>query len=284
MGKNVGYHFWVCKCCKNSSIVFKKQLTVIEKRVTAVEKQAAANESSINKLSGSVDTLKTQMTDLNNKITSEPKEAANLAEESVFAEFAEREHKKNNLVFHNVAEAPNSVKSGTERKDADLDKLKDIMDILGVNISNRGNSVIKFCSRIGEKTDAVEENPRPLLVGTVNQEVKQDILSNARNLKDSACAHVSIVPDLTARQRKEEAALKLKADQKNEELSEEEKMLWEWKLVGPRGQRRLLKVRRRTGDQSQPRTGRGPQRKRGNQEMDGEDQDLGPSQNRRRRQ
>ena len=61
---------------------------------------------------------------------------------------------------------------------------------------------------------------------------------------------ISIVPDLTARQRKEEKDLRKEAERLNSELSREDSLNYSWKTVGPRGEKRLVKVKIREGEKT----------------------------------
>ena len=81
----------------------------------------------------------------------------------------------------------------------------------------------------------------------------------ARELKNTVFSELGIVPDLTQEQRQDEAEMALLADKRNEELNEDDvaKNLI-WKVVGRRGEKRIVKVTARDGDRiSTDRGGRG---------------------------
>jgi hypothetical protein len=80
------------------------------------------------------------------------------------------------------------------------------------------NEDIKFCRRLGEK----KAEPRSLIIGFYTEADRATLLRNARNLENTASKHVNICPDLTARQRKEEADMKAEADDRNENLTEDD--------------------------------------------------------------
>lgn len=61
------------------------------------------------------------------------------------------------------------------------------------------------------------------------------IMDSARNLANSNFNHISIVPDLSQRQRKDEERLRKEAERRNAEMEREEAQNWEWVLVGTRG-------------------------------------------------
>ena len=101
----------------------------------------------------------------------------------------------------------------------------------------------KFSVRLGKfSTDGC----RPLLVGFRDVQAKESILDNAWKLskekEGSPWAAVSIVPDLTQLQRKEEESLRTEAKEMNNKLSAEEAKNCCWKVVGRRGERRIVRV------------------------------------------
>jgi hypothetical protein len=97
---------------------------------------------------------------------------------------------------------------------------------------------IKFTKRIGERG----EEPRPLLTGFYSEAEKVSVLKNARRLDNTNFKNVSIVPDLTRRQREEEKDLKKVAEERNRSLNDADlaKNL-HWTVVGSRGERRIEK-------------------------------------------
>ena len=52
-----------------------------------------------------------------------------------------------------------------------------------------------------------------------------------------------MISDLTKRQREEEGKMRQEADRLNGERSEEDAKNWLWKVVGRRGERRLVKMK-----------------------------------------
>jgi hypothetical protein len=76
---------------------------------------------------------------------------------------------------------------------------------------------------------------------------KLNLLRVAKNLEDTCFSDVNIAPDLTKKQRDEEAELKKEAERRNKSLSENDvsKNL-HWVVVGPRGERRLTKEKKDT--------------------------------------
>ena len=61
---------------------------------------------------------------------------------------------------------------------------------------------------------------------------------------DEDMQKISIIRDLTQEQRDEEEWLRKEAERKNGELSPDDAENWMWRVVGPQGQRRLVRARR----------------------------------------
>ena len=70
------------------------------------------------------------------------------------------------------------------------------------------------------------------------------ILDNTRLLANSIYSRVSIVPDLTPQQRREEDEVRKEAETLNNAVDETEALNWEWVLLGLRGKRTLVKRRK----------------------------------------
>jgi hypothetical protein len=125
---------------------------------------------------------------------------------------------------------------------ADTQECQHIFEAAGVPAADRE---IKTCRRIGEKGP----EPRPMVVVMRREAARMAVLEAARQLRNTNYNKISIVPDLTPAQRKEELEMSEEAERRNrEELSNDDvpKNL-KWLVVGPRGARRLIKSQARTG-------------------------------------
>ena len=65
-----------------------------------------------------------------------------------------------------------------------------------------------------------------------------------KKLAGSEYKNISIAPDLTKKQREDDNKLRQEAQKKNDELEGEEAENYTYRLVGQRGQRRILKQRK----------------------------------------
>lgn len=232
-----GFHVWCCKPCRSSIQVINKRVTVMESRLKKMESSVQTNTKDISTVNTRVDTIEGDV----KKLREEQHNAG--SNESVFRELNERENRKGNVVIHNVVES-SSAHSDTRVKH-DQAELTKILNIVDPDFKPEEN--IKFSYRAGERTkpsnDASTQDPRPLIFGLKNKEDVQKLLSNCRNLKGSSYDHVSVIPDLTKQQRKEEQDLRKKVDEMNAERTEEDAGNFIWKVVGPRGQRKMYKAK-----------------------------------------
>lgn len=138
--------------------------------------------------------------------------------------------------------------------------LAELFDVAKVKVNMDRD--IKYVRRLGESRT---NNTRPLLVGFYDSNLQQSILRNARNLANTNFSEVSLCPDLTKRQRQEDTEVRKLCDQKNEARTGED-LNFLWKAVGPKGQKRAVRVREEIQEvnrSSQEGRGRGRGRPRG---------------------
>ena len=253
-----GGHVWCCKSCKAGSYLFKKKLSELENKISDVKKSTESNAKSISEQGKAIGELQEDLNSMPLKITED-------TSSTVFAEIQERESRRQNLIIHNLPEPATSITIGKERRDIDLQEVTKVLD----RIKGPTAEEIKFCRRLGdtrkEDSSSTEiSGPRPMLIGLRSQSARDWILNHTKDLINTEYNKLSICADLTARQRREEQDLKKEATRRNEAMPAEESLNWEWKLLGIRGQRKLVKVRKRREGQEQegrPRTNN-TQRKR----------------------
>jgi hypothetical protein len=151
-------------------------------------------------------------------------------------ELRERELRRKNVVMHRVGEAGPEVKSVDERRNWDMRSCSNIFNALQLNMNSE--DAVKFVRRVGERG----EGPRPLVVGLRREWQREELLDSAKQLKNTQFSDVVIVPDLTKEQRKAEAAMFSEAEQRNKDLTEDDRAKnVEWMVVGARGEKRLVK-------------------------------------------
>ena len=158
------------------------------------------------------------------------------------AEWRERESKKRNIVVHNLMEADPAIKSGDDRSKADNLLLTKVLEEMECSVHPVTD--IKFFFRLGSKSEK-ENKPRPLLVGLTTTEKKTFILDKVYSSNRTPSEYISVVPDLTKLQRQEEEELRAEAMDKNYKMPPEDFFIWEWRVRGLKGEKVLVKVRRK---------------------------------------
>ena len=93
-------------------------------------------------------------------------------------------------------------------------------------------------------TDAISSKPRPLKISFRNYAVRENVFTRARNLPCTKYHALSIVPDLTDQQRKEDKELYAEAEKKNAEMTSEDAENFVYRCIGRRGERTIAKLRR----------------------------------------
>ena len=256
--KTAGITYWACRPCTVYAQGMNHRMRDIEVKVGVVEKGVEENREGVKKLDKKVDGIREELKKRDDKV----EKAVREAEKRMEAEWREREAKRFNVIFHCIGEAEDRRATGSERQEWDRKSCVNIFRALKLNI---GEDAIRFCRRVGEK----KEEPRLMVVGFWAEGDKCLLLRNARNLERTIFKEVTVGPDLTKKQRAEEAEMKEEADRRNrEELTEEDvsKNL-KWAVVGDRGKKSLIKTvtreregergagwRRREDQGGQPRT------------------------------
>ena len=243
-------HCWQCKICSKAMKAMGQRVTKLEKAMVAVEKKVDDNTNRISDTEETVKVIQDRVDGNEKKLTDAITGAANAAEEAVLKELEEREAKGCNLIIHNMKELDHATTTDDDRKKSDLDILTEMLKMIGSKTEIRKG--VKFTARLGKSATEGQENARPLLVGFATKQHCMDVLSAAKNLAKSTLAYLSIAPDLTKKQREADNELRDEKDKRNRELPRDEAKNWEWKLLGIRGNRRLMKVKRH---KKRPRSG-----------------------------
>lgn len=250
-------HHWSCNQCAKALDKFNKEMALLKTKVAKLETRADKQEEATSNCNSRVNRVEDEVKELKQNKTTDNDRIIQKANDLVFKELAEQKSKENNLMIYNLEEPDNTVLRGADRKAQDDDKLKEVLAVLEVDLNLK--DAARFTARTGnlnlDKDDPVNK-PRPMIVGFHDIQSKEKILKAARKLKDSQFDYISIVTDLTARQRKLEQDLRDECTKKNDELTVEEAGNYLWKVVGPRGQRQLRKVQQDHSSSQSWETGR----------------------------
>jgi len=244
---------WTCKSCSVSTEKLTKMYVAIDKKVTALETKLTEGENDRIKIKDSVEAMDKKI----DKVADATKESTEIMRKSVFAELRDRESRKTNIVIHQLAEADKNVTSPEDRKKADEESLNELFTAIKVDLKLED---IKFMARIGKKDEQGKKN-RPLMVGFFSVAHRTALLNSARNLSYlQDYDEISIVPDLTKEQREEEDNQRNEVKQLNNNMDKEEALNFEFRLVGLKGERRIIKAKKK---KEQTQATRSQKRKRG---------------------
>jgi len=228
-----GTSYWACRPCTAYSQGITQKVKGLEKELDQVKADVKGNTDGVKRVEDSVEELK-KIVEKNRK---DIEEAVKATERRMGAEWREREIRRKNLVLHRVQEAGPDVATGEGRRKFDLDQVEKILGEMDLREEMRE---VKACRRVGERG----EEARPMIVVMRNEETKRRVIESAMALVGTDWEHVTVVPDLTQMQRREEEEMRQEVERKNrEELTQEDlsKNLV-WTVVGARGEKRIIKT------------------------------------------
>ena len=247
---------WKCQSCDNAGAKLLKMVTVLSSRV-------GENEKKLEVQAGRMDRVEDKSKLQDSRLDSQGREIKELKEQlaklgdmggpSVVREMDERSLKENNLVFHRVLEA--GEEDARKRIDYDKGTIQQLLNVLEVDIGVEQHT--KFARRLGPRTGDTEGEerrvPRPLLVGFTHRHHTELILENSWKLSEAdnmAIRTVSVVRDLTLRQRAGEKEMHKEAARKNLSRSQENlEGNMAFKIVGRRGAKREILAPLRVGEE-----------------------------------
>jgi len=264
--KACGMHVWACKACSSSIRSLNTRVIAMETQMKKIEEIATTNKENIEEVEERMGTIESQVQTLTE--SSNLSEHSDATKDDIFKELSDRETRKANIIIYGLKESTSPISETRKTHDrAELDKVLEIL-----KPANFKEEDIKFMHRTGERDKNQDSSdPRPLLIGFRNSDTPAKVLSNCWKLNKSVYKVISISPDLTKRQRKEDKDTREECSRLNRELTREEQLNWTWKVIGQKGQKKLVKVRVRGGEQGTGRRGKrsrtpeetspGPQRK-----------------------
>ena len=227
--------FWACKSCLSYAHKVNLQFSQLNKRVDELEERVEKSKERAEEIGKEVKEVRTGV----EKVSETVAEMKERIELTMYEELKERESKRRNIILHGLEEPSRTLTGNRERMEDDR---KACLKVLRMVVSGFTREDMKYCRRIGERVvDA--EKPRPVVVGLRTEVDKDIILEKIRNLKNTRFEYISVVADLTKKQRQEEEELGKVAGRKNKDLTEEEKAKnLNWIVVGRKGEKRLIKT------------------------------------------
>lgn len=225
-----GVTYWGCRACTSFAKQFHSKLGEMNKRMNEIDSRTTKNTEEIQANKDKVKKIQEEIKELRE----ERDGAAERSEEDTWEEMRDRESRRRNLVIHRVKEPVSS-----NYKEAQLEDRESCGAIFhAIGLKYKPEEIIIHNRRVGEKG----ANPRPIVVTIATEEERRKILNKAKLLADTELSEVGIVPDLTWKQRQAEENLWKVAEEKNKNLSEDDRSKnLRWTVAGPRGEKRLTK-------------------------------------------
>jgi len=233
-----GSHCWSCRPCQSSVKSINKKVVMMESRLQKIEDTISNQTETIQLVDDKIGKLSKEVESVKKKVDSV--NTSDNSKNDVFKELSERENRKENIVMYNITES--SSRDAETRKEFDKDEIRKVLEVLKCTEVNEDD--IKFLYRAGERSkNSSNDSPRPLVVGFRNEVIQNKVICSCRYLKDSVFKHLSILPDLTPMQRQEEKNMREECRQKNADLNNEEQGNYLYKVIGKKGQGKIVKTR-----------------------------------------
>jgi len=228
--KNTGMAFWACRACTAYANGMNHRLREMQAEIDQVKVTCGKNTEGLKNVQDEMGKLSQIVQQQGKKV--EEAAAACSSNGDVFEEMREREMKKANVVMHGMGEAPDDL-AGRDRWDWDVKSCENLFRELNISLTAAN---VKFCRRLGKRGD----RPRPMVVGLHDEKDKVKLLKC--DTRKTRFSDIDIGPDLTKRQRQEEGDMRAEAARRNREVSDEDRAKnLAWTVVGPKGERRLVK-------------------------------------------
>ena len=227
-----------CASCKAALTKVNADLNALKVRLSAIENRQQETVQRVETVEARQVSSDSRMDKMETRLGEVA--ASSGSSKDVWEELKERERRETNIIIHNVPES--SLLDNKERENRDLRGLQKLFNLMEVNLEV--SEAVKFIRREGEKQN---DQPRPLKVVLRKKEERDLALANAHKLnrcEQEEWRRVTVVSDLTRRQRNEEVDMRKLTASKNLELSREEIDKGEaWKVVGKRGAKRIQLVK-----------------------------------------
>jgi hypothetical protein len=222
-----GITYWACRPCTTFAQGMNHRLKQIDNDLKELKQTTTTNTAAIKNLEEKVAEVK-EIAKKNDGMSKEEFESRMKEEKE---EARERKARELNVIMHGLEECRDSALGGDEKMRIDVQKCVEVFSVLDLGV---GPGDIKFCRRVGARGDT----SRPLIVGFYSDRTRNQVLrADWKGIEPE----MSAGPDMTKKQREEEAQIWKDLEAKNNSRTEEElaKNL-KWRLVGQKGERRLI--------------------------------------------
>ena len=237
---------WACSVC---TTVWAK----ITKEIRQVASKAASNEGRISALETSEEQLKADNADMKNtikrledRVTKVEQDKSDNSGEKMLEEISERGSRERNIVCHNCPES--ALEGKEEKEDDDWRGVQGLLDHLGTGLN--ADRALLGVRRLGKSRS--DDTSRPLLLIFRHKNDRDLLLEKAPRLSKDQKEYwrkISVVVDLTKKQRELEHGMFKRAEERNLTRSTEEQAKnWCHKVLGRRGERVIRVVELREGE------------------------------------
>ena len=235
--EDAGTHSWSCKGCNIAYVALNSRIRQVERRQQALEETVKNLEAGQDKTNDRVTYIEESVKKIDDRTRLNKEDIIAAATKQMSMEQREREARKSNVVLYGISEPPLNIKDGNKRQGIDKSTVGDMFDAIGAQITEDD---VKFSARIGKMTEAITSKPRPLKLSFRNQKAREHLFDRARNLPKTSFKDVSISPDLTDQQRKEDKEL---MDETNKLNDENDDLNFIYRCIGRRGERTIIKTK-----------------------------------------
>jgi hypothetical protein len=220
--KESGITYWACRPCTVYAQGMNHRLKQMAEDIKEVKQNTATNTDSIQRLEKKME-----------EIVDQAKRTEGISKNDFEARMKEEKEKQQerkdrelNIIVHGVEECSANTEQGEDRRRWDVRQCLNIFKDARLTEND-----IKFCRRVGAR----RERGRPIIMGFYNKSTRDKLI------KVELPEDISVGPDMTKKQREEEAEIWKEMEEKNKSRTEEQvtKNLF-WRLVGPKGERRLI--------------------------------------------
>ena len=241
----VGHSTFLCQICRKVAAKFSLELKkmvdavqMLTDRVTVLELEKETLAQKVENMEMRTAKVKEGLQDVEKEVVSGMEKAKEEVKKEMGREMKEREERSQNIVFYGLQES--KAEGVEDRRKEELEMVSDVAREIGVDL--KAEVEVKF--RAGRIREGDGLRPRPLIVRVADDEVRERIFREARNLsRIPRLKSVFVAQDLTWAQReepkKEEKELKELAEKKTEEAKKEGKQ-GKFLVVGQRGRRRMV--------------------------------------------
>ena len=205
-------------------------------RLASIEKEVKEVKASVEKMETTQSTYEDEVRNLRkdlDEVKNSSGEGSDEISSGVLAEIKDREERKHSVIVLGIKESAATEKTQIHADENQiLDKMFSDMAIPTLSSDN-----LKFKARLGSKEPGKQ---RPFLLKFHDVRVRDGVLRNSSKI---TIPGVRVKPDLTKKQREEDERFKQSVDDENRSKPSDESGDYRWKIAGPPGNLRKVKVR-----------------------------------------